>query len=404
MPERAARSEIPAVWASAADLIEQVRELGGRGLGVDIEERFLDGTDNSTAVDLMIEAGLFRLTLPPHWGGLGRDYTALAAVAEELGAIDIAHQISLTVHLGLTAMTIYQWGTDEQRERWLPALTSGERTGTFGLTEPGAGSDVAALRTRATAVDGGYLLNGEKTWISAANQAGLFLIFATVDPSKRHRGITCFIVPRESPGLTTSVLRGKLGARAGDTGSLHCDDVFVRDENILGEVGEGFVVALSALGNGLFTVGAGALGVASESRRLTAEFLREIGDRGDGWAGGELAQMVRREVAARLLLASAADLKNRGELNTQQTGLAKWQCAEAGYANASAALTIQQTLNGPDQTTLMRHLANAKGAVIYGGTSEIHQTMQGAYALGLRSDRPFRIPSPTAATLAGEPE
>lgn len=402
MSERLARTEIPSVWSSAADLIEQVRALGERGLGTDIEVRFLEGVDNSAAIDLMVEAGLFRLTLPPRWGGLGRDYTALAAVAEELGAIDIAHQISLTVHLGLTAMTIFQWGTDEQRERWLPALASGERTGTFGLTEPGAGSDVAALRTRAREVEGGYLLNGEKTWISGANQAGLFLIFATVDPSKRHRGITCFIVPRESPGLSTSVLHGKLGARAGDTGSIHCDDVFVPDENILGNVGEGFVVALSALGNGLFTVGAGALGVASESRRLTAEFLREIGDGGDGLAGGELAYMVRREEAARLLLARAADLKNRGELNTRQTSLAKWQCAEAGYANASAALTIQQTLNGPDQTTLMRHLANAKGAVIYGGTSEIHQTMQGAYALGHRSDRPFRIPSPTARDLAGD--
>lgn len=402
MSERLARTEIPAVWDSTTDLIEQVRELGERGLGVDIEERFLAGVDNSAGVDLMIESGLFRLTLPPRWGGLGRDYTALAAVSEELGAIDIAHQISLTVHLGLTAMTIFQWGTDEQRERWLPALASGQRTGTFGLTEPGAGSDVAALRTRATAAEGGYLLNGEKTWISAVNQAGLFLIFASVDPSKRHRGITCFIVPRESPGLSTSALHGKLGARAGDTGSIHCDNVFVPSENILGNVGEGFVVALAALGNGLFTVGAGALGVATESRRLTVEFLREIGDRGDGWAGGELAHMVRREVAARLLIARAADLKNRGELNTQQTGLAKWQCAEAGYANASAALTIQQTLQGPDQTTLMRHLANAKGAVIYGGTSEIHQTMQGAYALGQRADRPFRIPSPTAKTLAGE--
>lgn len=388
------------MWAEHADLIEQVRELGRGVLADDINGRFERGEPNDAALDAMVEAGLLRLTLPRRWGGLGRDYGALAAVCEELGAIDVAHQISLTVHLALTAMTILQWGTPEQHLQWLPPLVSGERIGTFGLTEPGAGSDVGALRMTARRVSGGYLLNGEKTWISAANQAQLFLLFATIDPAARHRGITAFIVPRETPGLETTRLHGKLGARAGDTGSVFCDNVFVPDAQVLGQPGEGFAVALSALGNGLFTVGCGALGIAAECRRLTAELLRGQGVQEGELAAAELAGMVAREESARLLLARAAWYKDCGELNAQQTGLAKWQAADAGYQNAAAAVTIHQQYLGPEAPTLARHLANARGAVIYGGTSEIHQGMQAAYALGYRSDRAFRMPALTAAELA----
>jgi len=392
-------SDIPNAWRSAADVIATVRSL--EPLRAEIDARFEAGIDNAAAVDAMVEVRLFGLTLPPRYGGLGRDYTALAGVCEELGRIDTAHQVSLTVHLALVAMCILQWGDEAQRERWLPPLARGELLATFGLTEPGAGSDVGSLRARARKVDGGYLLNGEKTWISGANHAGLFILFATLDPALRHRGITAFIVPRESRGLATTVLHGKFGVRAGDTGTVVCHDVFVPEDQVLGEPGEGFAIALSALGNGLFTVGAGALGVAAETRRLTAAFLRETGDGGGGWAGGQLALMVAREEAARLLLAHAAALKDAGRPNTVETGRAKWQCAEAGLANAVAALDIWQAHATRENATLLRHWANAKGAVIYGGTSEIHQNMQGAYALGDRVDRPSRRPAPSAADLAG---
>ena len=391
---------IPNVWREQADLIELVRDLGARVLSVDIEGRFERGEPHPAGVEAMRDAGLFRLTLPRRWGGLGRDYAALAAVCEELGALDVAYQINLTVHLALTAMTMLQWGSEVQQRTWLPQLVSGERIGTFGLTEPGAGSDVGALRMSARPVAGGYLLNGEKSWISAANQARLFLLFATSDRTARHRGISAFIVPRESPGLQTVELRGKLGARAGDTGSVFCDNVFVPDEQVLGEPGEGFAVALSGLGNGLFTVGCGALGIAAECRRLTTTLLRESGVQAGDLAAVDLAEMVAREEAARLLLAKAASLKNRGEPNTQQTGLAKWMAAEAGYRNAEAALRLYQVLFEPEAPTLARQLANARGAVIYGGTAEIHQGMQGSYELGYRRERPFRRFGLTAADLA----
>jgi alkylation response protein AidB-like acyl-CoA dehydrogenase len=169
---------------------------------------------------------------------------------------------------------------------------------------------------------------------------------------------------------------------------------------VLGEVGEGFAIALSALGNGLFTVGCGALGIAAACREWTASYLRGIGHRGDGWEAGELAGMVAREEASRLLLARAAALKNAGMPNSRETGLAKWTAAEASYANANAALAVFNAHEAGENLTLLRHWANAKAAVIYGGTSEIHQTMQAAYALGDRIERPFRIPNPSAADLA----
>ncbi len=392
-------SVVPLEWESASDLIEIVRQLGRHSLAANLDSTFTDGVVAAGANEAMVEAGLFALTLPARYGGQGRNYTALAAVCEELGRIDTSFQVALTVHLGLVSMCILQWGSLEQRDEWLPRLANGERLGTFGLTEPGAGSDVGALRMRAREVEGGFVLNGEKTWISSANISNLFLLFATVDPEKRHRGITAFIVPAESAGLTTTRLHGKLGVRAGDTGTVVCNDVFVPRENVLSEVGEGFAVALSALGNGLFTVGCGALGIAAACRMWTVDYLRAIGLSGSGWEAGELAQMVAREEASRSLLAHAATLKDAGLPNTRETGLAKWTAAEAGYANANAALAIYNAHEPGEDLTLLRHWANAKGAVIYGGTSEIHQTMQAGYALGGRIDRPFRIPNPTAADL-----
>lgn len=388
---------VPSCWHQATDLVATIRALAP--LSDDIDGRFARDEPNTAAVVALGEAGLLGLTVPVRYGGMGRDYSALAAVCEELGAIDTAHQVSLTVHLALAAMSILQWGSAAQRQAWLPLLARGERIGTFGLTEPGAGSDVGALRMRARRVAGGYELSGEKSWISAANQATLFVLFATVDPGSRHKGITAFIVPREAAGLATTALRGKLGLRAGDTGTVVCDRVFVPDADILGGVGEGFAVALAALGNGLFTVGCGALGIARASREWAADFLRACRDDGRGIDGATLAAMVAREESARLLLARAATLKDAGAPNARETSLAKWRAADAGLANASAALSIWSRHMPGENPTLLRHCFNARGANIYGGTAEIHQTMQGAYALGYRVERPFRCPSPSAHDL-----
>jgi glutaryl-CoA dehydrogenase (non-decarboxylating) len=388
------------------DLRHKVRRLGRESLSDALEENFLAGRTNPAALPALANAGLLGLTLPPGYGGGGRDFADLATVCEELGRIDLAFQISVTVHLALTAMTIFQWGTERQRAEWLPPLARGERIATFGLTEPGAGSDVAALRMSARKEHGGYRLNGEKTWISGANESSLFLLFATLDPAAKHRGITAFIVPRESPGLATTELSGKLGVRAGDTGSVVCDDVWVTAENVLGEPGEGFAVALSALGNGLLTVGAGALGVAVACLESTVAFVRDLDRRGINAGQNQIvqaaiAEMVSGEARARLLIERAAWLKNVGRPSAQATSLAKWTAATVAYDAAESALAIHQAYSPPPHHTIERHLQNIKGSVIYGGTAEIHQTMQADYALGHRVERPFRQPSPTAEELRG---
>jgi glutaryl-CoA dehydrogenase (non-decarboxylating) len=393
------KPELPDEWNAATDIVNLVRQLGRTSLSDRIDGRFRDGVDNRLAVRAMMDAGLFGLTLPRRYGGMGRDYLALAAACEELGAIDTAHQVSLTVHLALASMAILQWGTPSQCDRWLPRLARGDEQATFALTEPGAGTDVGALQMRARETTGGYILNGEKSWISDANTASVFLLFATLDPELRHRGITGFIVPRGSAGLSTTVLHGKLGLRAGDTGTVVCQDVFVPTANLLGEPGEGFAVALAALGNGPFTVGAGSVGIAAEARRHTVALLHSVDYPAGGWAAGELAEMVARETSARQLVARSAIMKNQGLPNNRETALAKWTAADAGYRNADAALTIHQALAGPEHPALERLLANAKGAVIYGGTSEIHQTMQAGYALGSRRERPYRRPALTALDL-----
>ena len=234
----------------------------------------------------MVEVGLFGLTLPPRYGGLGRDYTALAGVCEELGRIDTAHQVSLTVHLGLVAMCILQWGNEAQRECWLPALARGELLATFGLTEPGVGSDVGALRARARRVEGGYLLNGEKTWISGANHAGLFILFATIDPALRHRGITAFIVPRDSPGLTTTVLHGKFGCGPATPARSSATTCSSPTGNYSANRARASRSPFRRSATDSSPLGPARSGIAAETRRLTAAFLREIGDGGGGWAEG----------------------------------------------------------------------------------------------------------------------
>ena len=398
-------ARLPPGAESTDDLVALVRRLGTEILAQGIDEGFEQGRPNPASLPAMAAAGLLGLTLPPRYGGLGRDYLALATVCEELARIDLAYQIAVTVHLALTAMTVLQWGNQEQRDEWLPVLARGERIATFALTEPGAGSNVAALRSRAVRDGAGYRLNGEKTWISAANDAGLFVVFATLDPAARHHGITAFLVPRETPGVWTTVLHGKLGVRAGDTGSVVLDDSWVPASHILGEPGEGFPIALSALATGLFTVGCGALGVAAECLDRTRALLAALQERGvragrEQWVQRHLAEMVAGEAASRALLHRAAALKNRGLPSQQATSLAKWTAARAAYDAAEAALAIHQAFApGPDPT-IERHLRNAKGAVIYGGTEQIHQAMQAAYALGARAERPFRCPAPTAADLA----
>jgi len=288
-----------------------------------------------------------------------------------------------------------QWGTEEQKQRWLVPQARGEKIACYGLTEPNAGSDVAGMRTRAVRKGDVYILNGEKMWITLADVADHFLVFAKTDPEARHRGITAFIVERGMPGLRTGTIHGKLGARASNTGWIVFEDTPVPVENRLGEEGEGFKIAMSALDNARFTVAAGAVGVIRACLEESVAYAQQRVAFGQPIAKFQLVQqkialMQQRLDIATLLTYHAGWLKNQGIRNTRQTSVAKWYATEAAFASANDAIQIHGAYGYSKEYNVERYLRNTKGAVIYEGTSEIHTLLQAQYALGYRKDKPLR--------------
>jgi glutaryl-CoA dehydrogenase (non-decarboxylating) len=343
----------------------------------------------------MAELGFLGAPIPERYGGAGMDYVSFALLCEELERGDTAFRVVQSVHVGLNSLTLLQWGTEEQKQRWLVPQARGEKLATFGLTEPGVGTDAGNLQTTARRDGDAYVLNGHKIWISLADLADHFLVFASVDRSKRHKGVTAFVVERGMPGLTTGTLHGKLGIRAGNTGLIDFEDVRVPVENRIGEEGEGFLIAMSAIDQGRFTVAAGAVGLAQAcldaSLRYAHQrhtFGQEIGQH--QLVKQMLANMAKGTEIGRLLVLQAAWLKNRGLRNTRETSLAKWHATDHSVQAALDAIQIHGANGYSNEFPVERYLRNSKAAVIYEGTSQLHTLIQADYALGYREDRPLR--------------
>jgi len=323
------------------------------------------------------------------------DYISFAILCEELERADTAFRVVQSVHVGLNSLTLLQWGTEEQKQRWLVPQAKGEKLATFGLTEPGVGTDAGALQTTARRDGDSYVLNGQKLWISLADLADHFLVFATVDREKKHKGITAFMVERGMKGLTTGTLHGKLGIRAGNTGTITFEDVRVPIENRIGEEGEGFIVAMSAIDQGRFTVAAGNVGLAQACLDASLKYAHERETFGEEIGRHQLvkqmlAKMVAGIEAGRMLVWRAAFLKNHGVRNTRETSLAKWFATDHAVASALDAIQIHGANGYSNEFPVERYLRNSKAAVIYEGTSQLHTLIQADYALGYREDRPLR--------------
>src|SRR3954468_18913013 len=345
--------------------------------------------------DRMGELGFLGAPLPEQYGGGGMDYVSFALLCEELERADTAFRVVQSVHVGLNSLALLQWGTEEQRQRWRVPQARGEKLTTFGLTEPGVGTDAGNLATTARRDGDVYRLNGQKIWISLADLADHFLVFASVDRSLKHKGVTAFLLERGMTGLTTGTLHGKLGIRAGNTGLINLDDVVVPEEHRIGEDGEGFLVAMSAIDQGRFTVAAGAVGLAEACLDASLRYAHERRTFGEEIGRHQLvkqmlANMVRGIEAGRLLVWRAASLKNRGVRNTRETSLAKWQATEHAVQAALDAIQIHGANGYSNEFPVERYLRNAKAAVIYEGTSQLHTLIQADYALGYREDRPLR--------------
>ncbi len=378
---------------------ETVRKFAEQEIAPNISELDRKEEFDPSLLQKMAEAELLGICLPTKYGGAGMDYISLGLACEELERVDTSARVIMSVHVALNSLTLLQWGNEAQKEKYLAQQTRGKQIAAFGLTEPEAGSDVAAMRATAKKEGGYYVLNGEKTWISLADIADNHLIFAYTDQSKKHHGISAFIVEKSFKGVTTSTLHGKLGVRAGNTGSIALSDVKVPEENLLGKEGEGFKIAMSALDNGRFTVASGSVGIIQACLDECVKYSNTRKTFGKKIGEHELVQSMIAKMAAslevgRLLYYRAGWLKNKGIRNTRETALAKWINTDAAWKVADDALQIHGAYGYSNEFPLERFLRNCRGSVIYEGTREIQQIIQAEYALGYRKDKELRCTLP----------
>lgn len=350
------------------------------------------GKADPKVMNKLAELGLMGVCIPEEYGGSGMDYNSLAIVCEELERGDTAFRTAVSVHTGLNSMSLLQWGNEDQKQKYLVPQAKGEKVGAFGLTEPSAGSDVASLNTTATKEGDFYYINGQKTWISLCDTADHFLVFAYTDKSKKHHGISAFLVERTWDGFSSKATKGKHGIRAGNTGELFFDNVKVPKENLLGKEGEGFKIAMASLDNGRFTVAAGACGQIMACLEASVNYCHDRETFGKEIGRHQLVQQMIAKMEAglqmsRLLVYRAGELKNQGKRNTRETSLAKWQACDFANKAADDAVQVHGAYGYSDEYPVERYLRNSKAPVIYEGTREIHTVMQAEYVLGYRKDK-----------------
>ncbi|HEX7085525.1 MAG TPA: acyl-CoA dehydrogenase family protein [Vicinamibacterales bacterium] len=351
----------------------------------------------------MAALGLLGISVPVEYGGAGMDYIALGLASEELEYVDTSLRVIMSVHAGLNSLSLLTWGTEDQKQRYLVPQARGEKIATYGLTEPAAGSDVRGIQTVAVRTGDRYVLTGEKMWISLADVADNFLVFGWTDLDKKKArdpsGITAFIVERSFKGFSSGTLTEKWGIRAGNTGYFKMDEVEVPEENVLGRPGEGFKIAMFALDQGRYTVAAGATGLIRACRDASVKYALERRTFGQPIAEHQLVKQMIANMEAdyqisRLLWLRAGFLKNTGRRNTRETSLAKWYATVASERAAGDAVQVHGANGYSDEYPVGRFYRNAKGAVIYEGTREVHTLMQADYVLGYRQDRPTRCELP----------
>ncbi|CAN5322448.1 acyl-CoA dehydrogenase family protein [soil metagenome] len=357
----------------------------------------------------MADLGLLGVCIPEEYGGAGFDYISLGLVCEELEACDTFLRVAMSVHVGLNSLSLYSWGTEEQKQKYLVPQAKGEKLATFGLTEPNAGSDVVGMKSYAKRDGDDWILNGEKMWISLGDVADYFLFFCWTDAEKQkardHSGLSCFIVERSMPGFSSGTLHGKMGIRAGNTGYFSLQDVRVPKENMLGQEGEGFKIAMFSLENGRYTVASGATGVIRASRDASVAYAKTREVQGQAIAH---FQLVKQKIAnmeadyemSHLLWLKCGYLKNMGLPSAKAASMAKWQSTTRSETAASMAIEIHGANGYTNDYPVERYLRNCKAAVIYEGTRDIHTLMQADWALGFKKEKAARVVLPPYSSAA----
>ncbi|MFJ9108557.1 acyl-CoA dehydrogenase family protein [Streptomyces sp. NPDC102283] len=332
--------------------------------------------------------GFLGLTVPEEYGGSGGDHLSYCLVTEELGRGDSSVRGIVSVSLGLVAKTVASWGSEEQKRQWLPRLTAGEAIGCFGLTEPGTGSDAGNLATRAVRDGGDYVVNGTKMFITNGTWADVVLLFARTNDAPGHRGVSAFLVPADTPGLTRRTLHGKLGLRGQATAELVLEDVRIPAGSLLGPEGKGFSVAMSALAKGRMSVAAGCVGIAQAALDAAVRYAGEREQFGKAIARHQLVQELLSDIAvdvdaARLLTWRVADLIDRGQEFATAASKAKLYASEAAVRCANNALQVFGGYGYIDEYPVGKLLRDARVMTLYEGTSQIQKLIIGRALTGV---------------------
>ncbi|MGV1048676.1 MAG: acyl-CoA dehydrogenase family protein [Solirubrobacterales bacterium] len=373
---------------------ETAREFADREILPRVRDSDRAGRFDRELARKMGEVGYLGAPVAEAYGGRGLDYIGYGLIVEQIGRADSSARTVVSVVTSLVAGSIERWGSEEQKTTWLPRLCSGEALGCFGLTEPDTGSDAANLRTRARRTGSGWSISGQKMWISLASYSEVALIFAQTDPEKKHRGLACFLVPTDSEGFTTQEIHGKLGLRSSDTAEISLDSVEVGDEALLGEVGDGFKVAMSALDNGRYSVAAGCVGICDGCVDASVAYSTERKQFGVPLARFQLVQemiadMILKRDASRMLVLRAGALKDEGAPNTMETSVAKLYATESAVECANLAIQVHGGSGYVDDYPVERYLRDARVTTLYEGTSQIQKLIIGRLATGVNAMLPF---------------
>ncbi|KOG77077.1 MULTISPECIES: acyl-CoA dehydrogenase family protein [Streptomyces] len=371
---------------------EAVRKLAEDFVAREVAPHVVDW-DRAEDVDRSIvrklgDVGFLGLTVPEEYGGSGGDHLSYCLVTEELGRGDSSVRGIVSVSLGLVAKTVAAWGSEEQKRAWLPRLTSGEAIGCFGLTEPGTGSDAGNLATRAVRDGGDYVVNGAKTFITNGTWADVVLLFARTGEAPGHRGVSAFLVPADTPGLTRRTIHGKLGLRGQATAELVLEDVRIPASALLGPEGKGFSIAMSALAKGRMSVAAGCVGIAQAALDAAVRYAGEREQFGKAIAGHQLVQELLSDIAvdvdaARLLTWRVADLIDRGREFATAASQAKLFASEAAVRCANNAIQVFGGYGYIDEYPVGKLLRDARVMTLYEGTSQIQKLIIGRALTGV---------------------
>ncbi len=336
------------------------------------------------------DQGYLGAIVPREYGGAGLDYLTYSLVVEEIGRGCSAMRTVISVQTSLVCSSLLRWGTEEQKHQWLPKLCSGEWLGCFGLTEPDTGSDAANQKTRARRTESGWVINGAKMWISLGNHAKLALIFAQTDPEKGHRGLACFLVDTDQPGFQPQPIHHKMGLRGSDTAAIGLDDVEVGADAMLGEAGDGFKVAMSALDSGRYSVAAGCVGICQGCVDASVRYSKEREQFGRPIASFQLVQamiadMVVDTEASRMLVWRAGFLKDTGKPSTTETSMAKLYATEAAVRSANTAIQVHGGSGYVDDYPVERYFRDVRVTTLYEGTSQIQKLIIGRAVTGINA-------------------